>query len=192
MAQGQGFYNLGDANSDGWCNWGDVYELSDWLDGLMVPDLCPGGGDANGNGQMNGIDLAYLVSFLRGNGPPPLGACPSPVAARYRANQLDYREIAKLVEPGKTVISDASDALWWYADRPSVWIPVRYADFKTLTNSHSIRYLYLADPVAYMEKLSEDDVIDFIFSVEIVAEYSGAGKLYIIKNVELPLIDLPI
>lgn len=81
VAQGQGFYNLGDANSDGWCNWADVYELSDWLDGRLVPDLCPEGGDANGSGQMNGIDVTFLVSFLVGNGPAPLGSCPCPVAA---------------------------------------------------------------------------------------------------------------
>lgn len=114
----------------------------------------------------------------------------SSMAAHYRDNQLDYREIAQFVEPDKAIISDASDALWWYANRPSVWIPAHYADFKTLVKSHDIRYLYLADPVAYMEKLSEDDVIDFVFSVEIVPEYSGTGKLYIIKNIELPVNNL--
>jgi hypothetical protein len=28
-------------------------------------------GDANGNGEVNGVDVAYLVNYLKGFGPPP-------------------------------------------------------------------------------------------------------------------------
>ncbi len=77
----QTFYNFGDANADGWCNWADTWAMVDYFRGFGCANLCPAGADANGSGQFDGLDVTFLVGFLRDGGPAPIGACPCPVVS---------------------------------------------------------------------------------------------------------------
>ncbi|OGC91673.1 MAG: hypothetical protein A2W25_13325 [candidate division Zixibacteria bacterium RBG_16_53_22] len=81
ISAAQAFYNSGDANADGWCNWADVWAMRDFFRGWACPDFCPAGADANGNGFFQGSDVTYLVDFLQGGGPAPVGLCACPLAS---------------------------------------------------------------------------------------------------------------
>jgi len=74
---------------------------------------------------------------------------------------LKYETIAKETGPGDVVISDASDAVWWYADRLSVWIPVRYGDVVKVMDMAKADYVYLANMSEYFSGLSDEDLADF-------------------------------
>jgi len=90
----QTFYNLGDANSDGWCNFADVYAITGYFQGDFCGNFCITGADANGNGIVNAIDVTYLVAFLRGGGAAPIGSCPCPVMT-CDPNETAYIELAQ-------------------------------------------------------------------------------------------------
>jgi hypothetical protein len=102
----------------------------------------------------------------------------SKIAAQSRSNLSAYSQIARMVKPDEVVISDASDAVWWYADRRSIWIPVHFDDIKVLFKRGDCRYLYLAEPVEFMNKLKDDDLFDFTARAELVPDFAGNGALY--------------
>lgn len=85
----------------------------------------------------------------------------SNTAATVRDDKLKYETIAKETGPGDVVISDASDAVWWYADRLSVWIPVRYGDVVKVMDMAKADYVYLANMSEYFSGLSDEDLADF-------------------------------
>jgi hypothetical protein len=91
----QGYYSLGDANGDGWCNWGDVNAMVGYFRGGSCGSWCEEGADANGSGQVTGQDVNYLVSFLNANGPAPIGACPCPVLT-YDPNETAFCELTSV------------------------------------------------------------------------------------------------
>ncbi|MEE9555265.1 MAG: glycosyltransferase family 39 protein [candidate division Zixibacteria bacterium] len=78
-----------------------------------------------------------------------------------RASLPVYELINSESEPGDVVISDASDAVWWYADRPSVWIPVLYPDVVRALEISDAEYVYLEDLSAFLTSLSNEEIIDF-------------------------------
>jgi hypothetical protein len=94
-AFGQTYYNLGDCNSDGWCNWADVYTLTEFFRGTPCPNYCPSAFDANGVGGVNGVDVVYLMNFLNLGGPPPVHACPCPVMTCDK-NESAYIELKQI------------------------------------------------------------------------------------------------
>jgi hypothetical protein len=51
--------------------YNDISYVSDYYSLILLyfQDFSPG--DANGDGQVNGIDVVYLVNYLKGIGPPP-------------------------------------------------------------------------------------------------------------------------
>ena len=99
-----------------------------------------------------------------------------------RANQIEYAEIAKIVNPGQVVISDASDAIWWYADRPAIWIPVHFDDIKSLFARFDCYYVYLVKPNDFMNRLKNDEIVEFVRSTELVPNTPGSGRLYLVKK----------
>jgi hypothetical protein len=71
---------------------GSVFDGSDcaWLDYIIFPPLVSEGpiyiiGDANGNGQANGIDVTFLVSFFKGGDTPPFHIDCPPYGVIYAA-----------------------------------------------------------------------------------------------------------
>ncbi len=100
------------------------------------------------------------------------------IASRNRASLSDYSNLAEIVKPGEVVISDASDAVWWYADRPSIWIPVHYSDTQILIARKDCRYIYLARPAEFINSLSDNDILGFSNSAEQVNEFDGTGRLF--------------
>jgi hypothetical protein len=71
----QNYYYGGDANYDGWCNYGDYNVINGWFSGYCDTSFCMDGADFNGNGDVNGLDLLAYVNFFNGSGPPPTGQC---------------------------------------------------------------------------------------------------------------------
>jgi hypothetical protein len=99
-----------------------------------------------------------------------------------------FSQISEIVAPGEVILSDASDAVWWYANRSSIWIPVHMDDIKTAISRGKCRYLYLADPVAFINKLNDQDLAEFAYLVIDITSFDGPGKLYkIVQGDKAPL-----
>jgi hypothetical protein len=109
----------------------------------------------------------------------------SSIASQNRSNAPTYSELARIIKPGEVVISDASDAIWWYADRSSIWIPVHYDDLKILFARDDCRYLYLARPIDFMNYLTNNEIADFAYSTELVTDMHGSGQLFRLKKAQL-------
>jgi hypothetical protein len=106
----------------------------------------------------------------------------SSIAAENRGNMPAYSKIAEAVKPDEVVISDASDAIWWYADRPSIWIPVHYDDLKTLLARDDCHYIFLFRPTDFIKKLSNNEIADFAYSTELILDIQEHGSLYRLKK----------
>ena len=104
------------------------------------------------------------------------------IANESRASMPAYSEIKRLVDSSEIVVSDVSDAIWWYSERNSIWIPVHFDDLKKLIETHQINFLYLDNPKKYLGKFTKSDSIQFAIMTERVPEFSGRGVLYIIKR----------
>jgi 4-amino-4-deoxy-L-arabinose transferase-like glycosyltransferase len=106
------------------------------------------------------------------------------IANKSRASMLAYGEIEKLVGNSEVVVSDVSDAIWWYSERSSIWIPVHFDDLNKLIDEQQINYLYLDNPDKYLGKFARSDRAQFADIVEPVTEFSGPGVLYKIRHEE--------
>ena len=87
---------------------------------------------------------------------------------RVRGNKEVYGLIRNTTEPDAVIVSDASDAVWWYCDRRSIWIPVVYDDLKKLAGMTEVDYIYLEDTPEFVEQLSDEELLDFLVSYSIV------------------------
>ena len=72
-----------------------------------------------------------------------------------------YEMIKSESEPGDVIISDASDAVWWYTERSSVWIPVLYPDVAKAVEITDAEYIYLEDISGFLSGLSNQEIMDF-------------------------------
>ncbi|HBC45581.1 MAG TPA: hypothetical protein DEO84_10250 [candidate division Zixibacteria bacterium] len=106
----------------------------------------------------------------------------SSIAAENKGNRAVYSKITEAVKPDEVVISDASDAIWWYADRPSIWIPVHYDDLKTLLARDDCYFIFLSRPSDFIKKLSNDEIADFAYSTELMLEMQEHGSLFRLKK----------
>ncbi len=106
----------------------------------------------------------------------------SMVADECRMHKIAYDSISRLVGSREIVVSDASDAVWWYSNRMSIWLPVEYADLKALMSRENCRYLYLSRPIEFLNSLSEEDLIDFGISAEPDQTFPGPGQLYLFNG----------
>lgn len=85
----------------------------------------------------------------------------SKTAVSVDSGKANYRLIASETKTGDVIISDASDAVWWYADRSSIWIPIMYRDLKKVMEIAGSDYVYLEDTSNYFGGLSNDELADF-------------------------------
>ncbi len=113
----------------------------------------------------------------------------SKIAAESRSDLPDYSQISIIVKPDEVVISDVSDAIWWYANLRSIWMPVHYSDMKALFKRSDCRYLYLRRPIDYMNGLSDDDLLNFMVCAEPVPDFNGNGGLYKLNKENVQLSD---
>jgi 4-amino-4-deoxy-L-arabinose transferase-like glycosyltransferase len=93
-----------------------------------------------------------------------------------------YVEISRIVAPGEEVVTDVPASICWYARRKAIWLPINYDDFKTLMNRPDCRYLYINDPVTFMNKRTDRELGDFGVSFRSVRGFNGPGRLYILYN----------
>jgi hypothetical protein len=85
----QQYFQSGDINYDGWCNMADLNVLVGMFAGTCDSlGLCMAGADGNGDGTVNGLDLAYFTAFFNG-GPAPLGVCPTVTKTCNPAEQAE-------------------------------------------------------------------------------------------------------
>ncbi|UCE66075.1 MAG: glycosyltransferase family 39 protein [Candidatus Zixiibacteriota bacterium] len=99
-------------------------------------------------------------------------------AGRIEKNKDVYRIIAEKTEPGAVIVSDASDAVWWYCDRPSIWIPVLYSDFTKLLEIQKADYIYFENSSDYLGRLENDELVDFLTISSIVDGTPFGWSLY--------------
>jgi hypothetical protein len=104
------------------------------------------------------------------------------IANQCRTNKPAYIQLSSIVEPDEVVLSDVSDAIWWYSNRLSIWVPVDYIDVKTAVTRTNCRYLYLSEPIAFLNKLNNNELSDFVNSAEQVDLFHGPGKLFKFKG----------
>ncbi|OGC96537.1 MAG: hypothetical protein A2W25_02575 [candidate division Zixibacteria bacterium RBG_16_53_22] len=100
------------------------------------------------------------------------------IADMARAAKPGYAVLAKHVEPEAVVVSDASDAVWWYAERNSIWIPATYEDLRLLVANGRCGYIFLMDHSSFLNSLSEEQFRDFAGLVEPIDSFLGPGALY--------------
>ena len=100
------------------------------------------------------------------------------IADMARAAKPGYAVLAEHVEPEAIVVSDASDAVWWYAERNSIWIPAAYEDLGLLVANRRCGYIFLADHSSFLNSLSDEQLNDFAGLVEPVDSFLGPGMLY--------------
>ena len=129
------------------------------------------------------IVVATVILFLPAKAPIQEREL-SVIANKSQASMTAYREISRLVNEDETVVSDVSDAIWWYSERNSIWIPVHFDDLMKLIDEQQINYLYINDLQKYLSKFVESDREQFANMVEPVAEFAGPGILYRIKPPE--------
>jgi len=103
------------------------------------------------------------------------------VANMARASKPGYEILGQLVEPNAVVVSDASDAVWWYAERNSIWIPAVYGDLRLLITNGRCDYVYLIDVTEFYNSLTKDQFNDFVELVEPVDPFLGPGELYRVR-----------
>jgi len=103
-------------------------------------------------------------------------------AHRIERDKEAYDIIKKQTEEGAVIVSDASDAVWWYTDRYSIWIPVLYEDLKTLLENHKADYIYLEKTSEYLGKLEDSDLVDFFNTTSIVTDISPDRGLFRVER----------
>jgi len=96
-----------------------------------------------------------------------------------------YRRVKQFVGQDKVVVSDASDAIWWYADRLSIWIPTRYDDLRLLMARRRCDFIYLAEPMKFIQKLEDDEIADFVASTARIEDFPGPGELFKVSSDEI-------
>jgi hypothetical protein len=103
-------------------------------------------------------------------------------ADRIENNKRVYEIIRENTEEGAVIVSDASDAVWWYCDRSSIWIPVVYGDLKVLLQNHQVDYIYFEKISDYTDRLDDRDLIDFLTTTSIVDGSAFGWSLYKINR----------
>ncbi|UCC80327.1 MAG: glycosyltransferase family 39 protein [Candidatus Zixiibacteriota bacterium] len=103
-------------------------------------------------------------------------------ADRIDNNKEAYKVIMEKTEPGAVIISDASDAVWWYCNRSSIWIPVIYGDLKTLLEIQDADYIYFENSPDYLGRLKNDELLDFMRTTSIVEGNPLGWSLYKINR----------
>ena len=97
---------------------------------------------------------------------------------RIEKNKDVYQIITEKTEQEAVIVSDASDAVWWYCDRPSIWVPVLYSDFKTLLEIQKVDYIYFENSSEYLGRLENDELVDFLTISSIVDGTPFGWSLY--------------
>jgi 4-amino-4-deoxy-L-arabinose transferase-like glycosyltransferase len=100
------------------------------------------------------------------------------IANLARAVKPGYAILAQRVEPDAVVVSDVSDAVWWYGERNSIWIPATYGDLRFLITNETCDYIFLIDQAGFLNSLSDEQLSDFAGLVEPVDPFLGPGTLY--------------
>jgi len=103
-------------------------------------------------------------------------------ADRIEKNKNVYSIIKEKTASEAVIISDASDAVWWYCDRTSIWIPVIYSDFKTLLEIQQVDYIYFEKTTDYLGHLENADLVDFLSTASIVEGSPFGWSLYKINR----------
>jgi len=103
-------------------------------------------------------------------------------AHRIERDKVAYDTIKGQTEEGAVIVSDASDAVWWYTDRYSIWIPVLYEDLKTLLENQKADYIYLEKTSEYLGKLEDSDLVDFFNMTSIVADIPPDQGLFRVEK----------
>jgi 4-amino-4-deoxy-L-arabinose transferase-like glycosyltransferase len=98
--------------------------------------------------------------------------------ARIENDKEVYEIIKKATPPDAVIVSDASDGVWWYCDRSSIWVPVLYSDLKTLTEITRVDYIYLENTTEFVGRLNNEELLDFLTSFSIVDGSSFGWSLY--------------
>jgi hypothetical protein len=103
-------------------------------------------------------------------------------AERVKENKEVYNLIREYTQQDAVIVSDASDGVWWYCDRPSIWVPVIYSDFKTLLEIQKVDYFYLENSTDYLEGLNDDELLDFLTNTAIIDGTPFGWSLYRINR----------
>ena len=137
-----------------------------------------------GIGKNNyGLIIATVILFLPAKAPIQEREL-SVIANKSQVSMIAYGEISRLVNENEVIVSDVSDAIWWYSQRNSIWIPVHFGDLMKLIDEQHINYIYIDDLQKYLSKFAESDREQFANMVEPVTEFGGPGILYRIKPLE--------
>jgi hypothetical protein len=116
------------------------------------------------------LRFPFLETEIKGN------------ADRIEKNKQVYSIIKDETAPGSVIVSDASDAVWWYCDRPSIWIPVLYSDFKKLLEIQRVDYIYFEKTSDYLGRLDNADLMDFLSTASIIDGSPFGWGLYKINR----------
>lgn len=127
------------------------------------------------------VGIAALILFLPARYPYQETELKM-TAMKSEADREAYAEISRIVAPDDVVISDVSASVCWYAKRKAIWLPIQYDDFKSLMTRLDCRYLYVNDPVTFMNNRTDRELGDFGVSFRSVKGFNGPGRLYVLYN----------
>lgn len=99
-------------------------------------------------------------------------------AGKIQTEKANYEVVSAETGQGDIVISDASDAIWWYADRPSVWIPVKYSDLTGVLEMTGAEYIYLENTSVFISSLSNEQIADFYSRMMQIQGVPGGWGLF--------------
>jgi hypothetical protein len=104
------------------------------------------------------------------------------LAAECREDKGLYQKVAEKTLKDSIIFSDVPDGVWWYANRKTVWIPIRVKDIIEIQRKLNCEYVYLRNYKKYLAGLNDDELLEFLMRVELVAVIDQKANLYHLKS----------
>jgi hypothetical protein len=104
------------------------------------------------------------------------------ISKAVRMHKEIYAEVASKTKSDDIILSDASDGIWWYADRPSIWIPVLYSDIEKVAKKAGASHIYLENTSRFFSGLSDDELLDFHRRYDQIDGIPGGWALFAVAG----------
>ena len=105
------------------------------------------------------------------------------IAVECKRDISIYTKVRERTEEDAVIFSDVSDGIWWYARRNAIWIPIRVKDIMKIQQLSGAGYVFLRDYKKYISGLKDDELLQFLQSIELVSVLDNKSGLYKLKKI---------